>query len=436
MRTAWSYLARPKTNRRRNLADETARLYGCSSPRSSQEQEEWQLKRFNALWKDIRVSVPFYGSLVETGRIPTSFENWEHFASVMPKIDRSIVQKYGSDLAFKSKPGFWRITGGSTGQPVHIPAWNSESRETEANEWFARSWWKVDPADTSFRIWGHYHRLGFGWRGWIRRHIRQLKDRALGIYRFSAYNLSRPRLEEAVRSYESFRGDYVVGYSNALWQFALVMREVQGEAKHRAKMILATSESFPSPECREELEEIFCAPVVMEYGCEETGILAQTDESKEYRVFWRSYFIEAVEQGDLGYKVLVTSLYPRCFPLVRYVVGDEIMLSDPKFGVTEFAEVVGRSTEALKIDSNTVLHPRVVMHAVKDSANVAGFQIVLEDSKLVLLLTAREELSASDFAKIRHRFGLISPALANLPIRQVETLEQTRAGKTPTILRR
>ena len=47
----------------------------------------------------------------------------------------------------------------------------------------------------------------------------------------------------------------------------------------------------------------------MEYGAVEAGLGAHTHPSGDYPVFWRSH--------------ILTSLYPRAFPLARYEIGSE-----------------------------------------------------------------------------------------------------------------
>ena len=397
-----------------------------------------QLAKFNRCWEVIQRNIPYYAALVEKNMAPRQFENWESFLQTVPVADRPFIYKNLPELADRTQPpDSFRVTGGSTAEPVSLPAWRSETAETERNEWVGRSWYGIGPEEASFRLWGHSHLLGKGWRGWVNARKREIKDMLLGIERISAYDLSDAALIRAFQKLQSSDASYMVGYSAALDRLARVALGAGLVNRTPLKTVVATSESFPLADSRQVIEEALRAPVAMEYGSVETGVMAHTRPNDGYHVFWLSYFIEALEPAPQGgYRVRVTSLYPRAFPLLRYDLGDAIALEKPCFGVKHFPEVLGRTNLFLELDSGERIHPEALSHAVKGIGPVSGYQMIQQDNVCTLFLTALAPMVPEQIAEIRTRLGKISPRLAATEIRVTDRLEQTRAGKTPMIIRR
>ena len=422
--------------RKRRLArDLRAAEYAAADPCGA---EAAQLERFNACWEWMQKYVPYYARLVGENKAPGRFDSWGQFMQTLPVADRAFVYANLPELSDGSRrPDSFRMTGGSTAEPVSLPAWNSETAETERNEWLGRSWYGIGPEDDCFRLWGHSHLLGKGWRGWINARKRELKDVLLGIERISAYDLSDRALSRAFAQLQTSDATYVVGYSAALDQFARVARAAGLANKTELKAVVATSESFPHADSREVIEAAFNAAVAMEYGSVETGVLAHTRRNEGYHVFWLSYFIEATEPAPQGgYKVRVTSLYPRCFPLVRYDLGDAITLDAPCHGVRYFPEVLGRTNVFLEPSPGEPIHSEALSHAVKGIPSVSGYQMIQENDAFTLSLTTLSSITNEQADEIRSRLTKINPRLHSTLIRVVERLEQTRAGKTPMIIRR
>jgi len=421
--------------RRRHARD--ARFADYQAAAAADPQAE-QLARFNRCWERLSANVPYYAGLVERRCAPERFESWAQMIAALPVADRPFLYANLPALCDPSRPADgYRTTGGSTAEPVSLPAWHAETAETESNEWMGRAWYGIDPAEPCLRLWGHSHLLGSGPRGWINARLREAKDTLLGIERVSAYDLSDAALLDAWDRLGRSRAAYIIGYSAALDRFARVAREAGRENRVPLKAVVATSESFPFPDSSETVAAAFCAPVAMEYGSVETGVLAHTRPGEGYHAFWLSYFIEATEPAPQGgYKVRVTSLYPRAFPLVRYDLGDAIVLSEPTLGVQRFEAVLGRSNAFLEFDGGERVHSEAISHAVKGAGPVSGYQMVQENGACRLRLTVLAPLAPAQVEVIRERLAKIHPRLGAACIETVERLEQTRAGKTPLILRR
>lgn len=433
--------------RRRNLGSQLVKVrsaYTESDRWSAADVHRWQLDQFNRVWTDVRRNVPFYASI----NAPDRFSNWEEVVQSLPPTTKANVQqeiKLRSDTG--KPPDTYRITGGSTAQPVRLPAWNSESAHTLHDMWTARSWYGIDPASHLFLLWGHSHLLGSGWRGKVNAWRRALKDRMLGYTRFSAYDLTEPAMHRAADALLRCRPAYVIGYSVALDTFVRANTHRSDEFQTlNLRAVVATAEGFPKNDSADMIGRILHCPVAMEYGAVETHVIAHTHPHGGFRTMWRSCFIEATEPGtNPGSRIIrVTSLYPRCFPLIRYEIGDQIELDDDGsdgLGVHRFAHVQGRCNQFVDLPDGRKIHSESVAHAIKESDDVIGYQLVQGGNlpSTLRLKTAGDigtQQRSSIESTIRGRLARIDPMLAQFEIAFVDQLELSVAGKTPSVIQR
>jgi phenylacetate-CoA ligase len=410
-------------------------------PRSTEERLSEQLRLFNNYWPMIRSRVPYYRNLGKEKNLPEAFRSWDEVIEAFPVVNRDMVQQYHALLSDETTPPQWqRITGGSTAQPVQLPAWNSERAQAAPNSWLGRSWYGIRPSDRLFLIWGHAQLFGSGWAGLYKRCDRKLRDWLLGYYRFSAYNMDEYSMRVAANLLVQFSPAYMLGYSGALDAFVRANQE-KGEILRRLhlKAVIAAAEDFPYRDSAELIQQVMGAPVAMEYGSVETFMIAHTHPEGNFLVFWRSHFIEAIDEGLRGgKKVRITSLYPRCFPLIRYEIGDEIDLgpAEPQLGIERFERVLGRAHDSLALSDGSRVHLTLINDIVRSYAKIKKFQIIQTDGDVVLTVISPNDLGAESQNEILTRLGKINPLLSNISIQKVSTLQQSVAGKTPILLKK
>jgi phenylacetate-CoA ligase len=176
----------------------------------------------------------------------------------------------------------------------------------------------------------------------------------------------------------------------------------------------------------------------MEYGAVETGLIAHTHPAGGYRVSWRSHLVEA-EPSVTGHRIRVTTLGPRCVPLVRYEIGDEIELAEPvaglAVGVDSFARVIGRCNDYVPLADGAQIHSEAFSHALRPCAEIVSFQVAIGGPELRIRYVAGEELREARIGEIRERLRKIHPGLAAARLERVERLPQSVAGKTPMVVR-
>ena len=238
----------------------------------------------------------------------------------------------------------------------------------------------------------------------------------------------------------AFRPSYILGYAGALDAFARANRHRAPEFRGlRLKVVVATAESFPSSASAALIGEVLACPAVMEYGAVETGPLAHESAAGRYRVFWRHYHVEGGKADDVssGDELLVTSLYPRCMPLVRYRIGDLARWHGDSGEMSQMLEaVVGRCNESLTLATGERIHSEVVSHAVKEIPSVHRYQVLQSpDGRLTLKYVADALLGSEEASELRRRLRLGHPVLGEIAFERVDALTATVAGKTPFVVR-
>ena len=156
------------------------------------------------------------------------------------------------------------------------------------------------------------------------------KDRLMNRARFPVFDLSDATLEDFRRRIARGRFEYLYGYTNSLLEFARYLLRVGADLGAECPTLRAcivTSEMC-TPADRRVLAEAFGVTIVNEYGASETGVIAFEDRTGIWRLSWENLYVEVVAEdgrlvadGQPG-QILVTDLFNRAMPFVRYRIGD------------------------------------------------------------------------------------------------------------------
>jgi len=425
---AWRY--REEVSRRQNI-------YGGEVTR--ERSQALQLDKLNIEWRRLLAISPYVARLRRELGLPDTFESLEQFVALVPSTNRATVQANLPEMRCQGRtPDFFRITGGSTAQPLQLPAWDSEIDATRPDVWVGREWYGITPASRLFLLWGHSHLLGSGLTGWGRGRLRALSDRLLGYQRVSAYDVRPESLRHAADVLERNPPEYIIGYSVALDLFAQVNADRADRLRSLGvKVVIGTAESFPSDQSAARIQSLFGCPVAMEYGAVETGLLAHTHPAGGFRVFWKTYMVDAAP-SDQGYKLFVTSLYPRCFPLIRYEIGDNTFLAEdrtgPEVGIRRLAAVIGRCNDYVSLPTGAIVHSEFFTHALRMCSEIHAYQVVQANSGVFVRFVSPEPLKEATLAGIRERLARVHPSLDSIRLERVDQLRQTIAGKTRMVV--
>lgn len=426
-----SHLLSPNLRHQSRLAEARRQ----AAPPSAAELAARQLSALQQTWAAATADIPYYRSLVETAAAPARVETW-HDLGAVPVLTRRILQERSQEFIRRSGPPQSIMkTAGSTGQPLRIGMNQGERdlmRIVKLAEWQSFGY---TPSSRLFLIWGHGHLLGTGWRGRLNHLQRKLSDTYLGYRRVDAYRLDRATCEAYAEALLRFRPLGLISYGAALDLFARYTERYRERFRALGlRFVLSTAEAPPREDTVPRLEDLFGCPVVQEYGGAEFGQVAFNRGHGSFEVYGDLNYVEGEPTGadEAGAEpLLVTTLYPRYLPLVRYRVGDAVRGGTRLANghVDQFTEVAGRINDVIELAAGEFIHSVAVFHCVHQEPGVFGIQMVLLDDGIDIHLVAEIDDRERMEARIRRRLAQVHPLLANSRFRYVADLQATSAGK-------
>ncbi|MBE4720099.1 phenylacetate--CoA ligase family protein [Pseudarthrobacter sp. AB1] len=252
-------------------------------------------------------------------------------------------------------------------------------------------------------------------------------------------------MDETVAALNRFRPRVLVGYASALKPLAAEQRA--GRLHISPQGVMSASEVL-SPHTAAELEAAWGSAPFDVYAATETAGIASPCTYRNRHVYEDLLIIEPVDQdgnpvsqGTTGAKLLVTVLFSRTLPLIRYEMSDTVRLGgrDCPCGrsFTLMEDIEGRIEDVLHLAGqagSVDVHP-IVFHHVLDQAALAGWQVIQEPSGLRVLLAGLAP--GASIQGVRTAVGDALTAAGVVPtgvdVHLVEHLERTALGKAPFV---
>jgi putative adenylate-forming enzyme len=239
-----------------------------------------------------------------------------------------------------------------------------------------------------------------------------------------------------------FRPDALVGYASVLRQLALDQRE--GRLRIAPRAVFSASEVL-TDETRRLIKDAFGVAATNVYAATETAGIASECAAGHMHRYEDLVIAEIVDEenrpvpaGVFGAKLLVTVLYSRTQPLIRYELSDRVAESPQErpsdLPFSSLAGIEGRDEEILEL-AGVRVHPNV-FHAALERLPVAGWQVIEEGGSLRVLLA---EAGGTDVTSLGRS---IEAALAGagvtgtaMSVELVDAIPRTALGKAPLIRR-
>lgn len=214
--------------------------------------------------------------------------------------------------------------------------------------------------------------------------------------------------------YRSYRPDILSGYPSSLRLLGETLRR-HDIPFSRPRIILTVGELL-LPATRSFLEEMFSAPVRDRYGIEEMGYIAwECPVGGGYHVAADCGIFEVLDENDrpvaLGNEgdLILTSLYSRAMPLIRYRLGDRVSIEpDPcpcGCSFPRIRRITGRADDLLRLPSGEWVHPVIAAWGVVDIPGIELFRIIQKGIREYQVdLVTRDPLSSEVILNIQHHF--------------------------------
>lgn len=188
----------------------------------------------------------------------------------------------------------------------------------------------------------------------------RIKDKLSSRFRFSVFDLSDTAFEKHLKKFQTFPFDYINGYTSAIVQFAKFLQKksmVLKEICPSLKACIVTSEMLFEDD-KSLMETQFGVPVINEYGASELDVIAFENPNGIWQLNSETLFVEILDEnnnilpyGEEG-RVVITSLYNKAHPFIRYDIGDIGILSkESTLKMPILEKLIGRTNDIATLPS-------------------------------------------------------------------------------------
>jgi phenylacetate-CoA ligase len=352
---------------------------------------------------------PFYKSLAKNANP----EDWTTIP-VMTKRDLQQPLKDRISTQFSTKNVYINKTSGSSGDPFIF----AKDKFCHALTWAVIKnrfgWFNLNINNSNQ---ARFYGIPLDRKGYYKE---RFKDILSNRYRFSVFDLSDSAFEKLLAKFSSTSFDYINGYTSPIVQFAKYLKQKNISLKTvcpSLKACVVTSEMLFDDDKR-LLEKQFGVQIINEYGASELDLIAFQNPQKQWQVNSETLLVEILDEensamplGEEG-RVVITSLYNKAHPFIRYDIGDLGMLSkDSSIQKPILEKLLGRTNDIAVLPSGKkaagLTFYYITKSIIEDNGNVKEFII--------------EQHKKDTFKVIYVSSSEISEAKKNIIINEMET---------------
>ena len=262
-------------------------------------------------------------------------------------------------------------------------------------------------------------------------------------YRFTIFNLSDAVLEKVLIKFKNKKFDYINGYTSSVVLFAKFLQKkgiVLTTVCPTLKCCIVTSEMLFDDD-KIMLEKQFGVPVINEYGASELDLIAFQNPSGEWQVNSETLFVEVLDEennvlpsGKEG-RIVITSLYNKAHPFIRYDIGDVGILDEKSTSKKRILKkLIGRTNDIAVLPSGKkspgLTFYYVTKSIIEDDGNVKEFVIKqIKIDTFNIEYVSEFELSKVQIQQIEKAITTYLENNLTFSFVRKEKLERSKSGK-------
>jgi len=270
-------------------------------------------------------------------------------------------------------------TGGSTGQPLLFDLPEERISSWLAQRQRAMRWWGLSVGDRELAIWGSPVEVTRQDR------LRNLRDRILATRLLSAFEMSEAVMSRYLDVLVTGGWRTIFAYPSSIYLLCLHARKQRRNLRRLGiKTVFVTGEVL-FPHQRELISETLNCPVANGYGGRDSGFVAHECPQGGMHIMADASVVEILDsrgrplpEGEPG-EIVVTDLYSREVPFLRYATGDVGALSSRKCPCGRplplLERIEGRTTDFIVAPDGTILHALSVIYVMREIPGVEQFRI-------------------------------------------------------------
>ena len=250
-------------------------------------------------------------------------------------------------------------------------------------------------------------------------------------------------LDEQVKRILAFRPEVLQAYPTSLHALALEMRR-RKFSNWKPRLIFTVAELL-GEDTRMLVRDVFGQEIMDIYGLIEVGDVGwQCRTAAEYHINADAMLVEflndgrAVAPGEIG-EIVVTSLYNKAMPLIRYRSSDAGRPSDGQCTcgcrLPTMRVVDGKMLDFLVLPGGKLVSPHVPKKALLFVGGILRFQIVQHTvSEIDVLCEAASDWNEDTARQIENALRPIVGEEVRIRPRQVDHIERAKSGKIKVIV--
>lgn len=255
-------------------------------------------------------------------------------------------------------------------------------------------------------------------------------------------------IDEIIGKLNDFQPDALISYASMA--AILAEKQLSGSLRISPKSVYSSSEVLTA-EMRNVIKTAWGTEPFNQYAATEVGGLGiECKMHNGLHLFNDLVITEIVDEdnkpvppGSYGNKLLVTVLFNKTQPLIRYQLNDSIKISNVKcpcgMSYPLIEGIQGRSDQIINFVSRdnkkVAVHPAIFSN-IMDHAGVTRWQVILEKEQFTFLITATgiTEITPIIENEMKEAFDKLNIQLPHLNIRPVSELPKTTRGKLTLIV--
>ena len=271
----------------------------------------------------------------------------------------------------------------------------------------------------------------------------RFKDMLSNRFRFSVFDLSDVAFEKCLKKFEQANFDYINGYTSPIAQFAKFLQKkniVLHDNCPTLKACIVTSEMLFEDD-KNLMETRFGVPVINEYGASELDLIAFQNPKGEWPLNSETLFVEILDTegnvlpyGEEG-RIVITSLYNKAHPFIRYDIGDIGIISKKSTNKKPILEkLLGRTNDIAVLPSGKkaagLTFYYITKSIIKEDGNVKEF-IIEQHTKdtFKIIYASVEDLSESKKTIIIKEMETYLEKGLHIVFERQNQLQRSKSGK-------
>ena len=362
--------------------------------------------------------------------------NWEDIP-IMTKADLQQPLQQRLSKGYTLKNIHKGKTSGSSGHPFTFAKDKMSHALSWASFYNRYSWYNIDINSAKQ---ARFYGIPLDFIGYQKE---RLKDRLGNRYRFPIFDLSDHKMQSILKKFKTTPFDYINGYTSSIVLFAKYLKRhniILTDICPSIKACIVTSEMLFEND-KKLLKHQFNIPIINEYGASEIGLIAFQNKDNELEVDNDLLFVEILDDynkvlpdGEIG-RIVVTSLYNKAHPFIRYEIGDMGSLSrNLKNNTSILSKLQGRTNDIATLPSGKIVPGLTFYYVTKtlieESGNVSEF--VIEQTKIdtfKFIYTAKRELTSSEKEAIKQATYTYLEKGLTLYFEKTAILDRSNRGK-------